>query len=285
MQPMKDLLGRLNITGFDVDSYIDRAAQNVSALPNIALTFSGGGWRAMLNGAGAMAAFDDRTRGSTDAGGIGGLLQASTYTVGLSGGNWLVGSLHVNNFTSVQAILDTNQDQSGSLWNFEKSIVEGPDTSSIQLLSTANYYTQLYNSVNDKRDAGYNTSITDYWGRSLSYYLVNASNGGEAYTWSSIANDDGFKNGNTPMPISVSDGRDPDETVLLSTNTTNFEFNPFEMGSWDPTVYGFAPMKYVGTRFSAGQVFENESCVAGFDNAGFIMGMLESNNTVSSSSC
>lgn len=272
MQPMKDLLGRLNITGFDSSSYIDRAAQNVSALPNIALTFSGGGWRAMLNGAGAMAAFDDRTRGSTNTGNIGGLLQASTYTVGVSGGNWLVGSLHVNNFTSVQAIMDTNKDQSGSLWNFDKSIIEGPDTSSLQLLSTANYYTSLYNDVNDKHDAGYNTSITDYWGRGLSYYLVNASDGGPAYTWSSIANDDGFKNGNTPMPISVSDGRSPDETFIFSVNATNFESNPFEFGSWDPTVYGFAPMKYVGSRFSGGQLFENESCVAGFDNAGFIMG-------------
>lgn len=140
------------------------------------------------------------------------------------------------------------------------------------MLSSANYYTQLLTDVNDKQDAGYNASLTDYWGRGLSFYLVNATSGGPAYTWSSIADDPDFSNGNAPMPISVSDGRSPDEVTILSTNSTNFEFTPFEMGSWDPNLFGFAPMKYVGSKFSGGQLFSNESCVAGFDNVGFIMG-------------
>ncbi|KAF2097764.1 lysophospholipase [Rhizodiscina lignyota] len=268
---MKDLLGRLNIEGFDVDSYLDSASQNISALPNIAISFSGGGWRAMLNGAGNLAAFDNRTSNSTSSGHIGGVLQAATYIVGLSGGNWLTGSIYTNNFTSVEDIMNCDSNNCGSLWDFRKSIVVGPDTSGIQLLSTADYYTELFDSVHGKADAGYNTSLTDYWGRGLSYYLVNASNGGPSFTWSSIADDPDFANGLAPMPISVSDGRDPGET-LIPVNSTNFEFNPFEMGSWDPTIFGFAPTKYVGTRFSGGQVFQNESCIAGFDNVGFIMG-------------
>lgn len=268
---MRDFLNRVNITGFDVNSYLDSASSNASALPNIGLTFSGGGWRAMLNGAGALAAFDSRTPGSTDAGQIGGVLQAATYIVGLSGGNWLVGSIYTNNFTSVQDIIDTNSDQSGSLWDFTNSLIEGPKTSSIQLLSSADYWANLISDVGDKHDAGFNTSITDYWGRGLSYYLVNATDGGPAYTFSSIADDPDFSNGNAPMPISVSDGRAPGETII-SLNTTNYEFNPFEMGTWDPTVFGFAPMKYVGSRFSAGQLLQNDSCIAGFDNVGFVMG-------------
>lgn len=48
--PMRDLLGRINITGFDAAAYISDHAQNISALPNIAIAVSGGGYRALLNG-------------------------------------------------------------------------------------------------------------------------------------------------------------------------------------------------------------------------------------------
>ena len=94
---MRDLLGRINIAGFDAGAYITNNAQNVTALPNIAIAFSGGGYRAMLNGAGALQAFDSREADSTTPGHLGGLLQASTYVAGLSGGSWLVGSIFVSN--------------------------------------------------------------------------------------------------------------------------------------------------------------------------------------------
>lgn len=122
---MRDLLRRLNIQGLDVNQYLDRASRNISALPNIGITFSGGGWRAMLNGAGVLSAFDDRTTNSTSSGHIGGVLQAATYIVGVSGGNWLTGSIMTNNFTSVEAIQNADRDQSGSLWDFSNSLIEG----------------------------------------------------------------------------------------------------------------------------------------------------------------
>ena len=50
-----------------------------------------------------------------------------------------------------------------------------------------------------------------------------------------------------------------------------YSFSPWELGSEDPTVYGFAPLKYVGTNFSEGSTATNE-CVTGFDNVGFVMG-------------
>ncbi len=96
MQPMQDLLGRLNITGFDASSYISNHTKNISALPNIGIAFSGGGYRALLNGAGALQAFDNREANGTAPGHLGGLLQASTYVAGLSGGSWLVGSIFVS---------------------------------------------------------------------------------------------------------------------------------------------------------------------------------------------
>ncbi|KAL0261409.1 Lysophospholipase 1 [Diplodia seriata] len=271
VSPMRDLLGRLNITGFDSDSYIDSAANNVSALPNIGIAVSGGGYRALLNGAGAVAAFDSRTPNSTNSGHIGGLLQASTYFAGLSGGGWLVSSLYGNNFTSVQNIIDADPAQSGDLWQFQNSILEGPEKGGIQILNTAEYYSALYDQVNGKVDAGYETSITDYWGRALSFQLLNASDGGPAYTYSSIQDDEYFTNGDAPMPILVADGREPGQLVI-SSNTTNFEFNPWEMGSFDPTVFGFAPLRYVGSNFSGGELPQSEQCVRGYDSLSFVFG-------------
>lgn len=266
--PMRDFLGRLNITGFDAESYITTHANNASALPNVAIAVSGGGYRACLNGGGAVQAFDSREVNSTAAGHLGGLLQSATYLAGLSGGGWLVGSIYVNNFTTITGLLNTD---TGSVWEFGNSIFEGPATSKVQIFSSAQYFDNIYNEVGDKADAGFNTSITDYWGRALSYQLVNASDGGPDYTWSSIQLQETFANADSPMPILVTDGRAPGAT-LIPGNTTVYEFNPFEFGTWDPTTYGFVPLEYLGSNFSGGILAEEEDCVRGFDNVGYVMG-------------
>ena len=123
IEPMRDLLNRLNIRGLDTDQYINSHQNNVNSLPNIGLAVSGGGYRAMLNAAGVVEAFDSRTPNSTAAGQLGGLLQSTTYFSGLSGGSWLVGSLYTNNFPSVSSILaqDTESDDSGDIWQFGNS--------------------------------------------------------------------------------------------------------------------------------------------------------------------
>ena len=73
------------------------------------------------------------------------------------------------------------------------------------------------------------------------------------------------------MPLVVADGRAPDE-ILIPSNTTVFEFTPWEFGSFDPTIDGFVPTRYLGTNFSDGRVKDGDRCVRGFDNAGFVMG-------------
>ena len=73
------------------------------------------------------------------------------------------------------------------------------------------------------------------------------------------------------MPILVADGRNPGEK-FIGGNATVFEFNPFEFGTFDPTIFGFIPTEFLGSRFVAGELPDNETCVRGFDNAGFIMG-------------
>jgi lysophospholipase len=270
MNPMRELLGRMNITGLDTDAYINNHQNNVSALPNIGIGLSGGGYRAMLNGAGVVQAFDNRTPNSTAAGQLGGLLQASTYLAGLSGGSWMVSSLYANNFTSVSNILGDNIDGS-DLWQLGNTIFAGPSSGSVQLFDSVGYYASLLSAVNDKNDAGFNTTITDYWGRALSYQLVNASEGGPAYTFSSIATQEWFNHGDAPMPLVVADGRAPGE-VLIPGNTTVYTFDPWEMGTFDPTVAGFVPLEYLGTNFSSGRVRNQNRCVTGFDNIGYVFG-------------
>jgi lysophospholipase len=267
--PMISWLTRMNISGFDASTYINNIRNNATALPNIGIAASGGGYRALMNGAGFVAAADNRTNNATNAGQIGGLLQATTYLAGLSGGGWLVGSLYTNNFSSVQTLRDGSA--GSSVWKFGNSILKGPNEDGIQLLSTADYFSTIAKGVSSKASAGYNTSVTDYWGRALSFQLINATDGGPAYTFSSIALQPEFASGSIPMPLLVADSRAPG-TTIISLNSTVFEFSPFELGSWDPTTYAFAPLEYIGSNFSAGIVPSGGACVRGFDQSGFVMG-------------
>ncbi|KAH7267823.1 lysophospholipase catalytic domain-containing protein [Fusarium redolens] len=263
---LKDVLNRVDIGDIDTDKYLDGIASDGGALPRIGIAISGGGYRAMMNGAGAIAAFDSRTKNSTGKGHLGGILQAAAYLSGLSGGSWVVGSLFIQNFTTVESIVSGSSAFLGTLWQFDDSIIEGPSD-----LSITRYYRELYQDVNDKVEAGYNKSITDYWGRSLSYQLVNASDGGPAYTFSSIANDTDFANASTPMPIIVAVERVTGQLEIAS-NSTIVEFNPWEMGSYDPGLAAFAPLKYVGSDFDNGTIKRGRNCIAGVDNVGFVMG-------------
>jgi len=265
------LLKRFNISDFDVDGFMSAASSNVTLLPNIGIAVSGGGYRALMNGAGFIAAADSRVPGSNDTGGIGGLLQSATYLAGLSGGGWLVGSIFANNFSTVTQLQAGSPDT--GLWAFDRSILKGPATSGPNLLSTFEYWSNIYDEVGTKADAGFNTSITDYWGRALSFQLINAEQGGPAYTFSSIARTPGFGDAQQPLPILVADERSPG-TKVVSLNATVFEFNPWEMGSWDPTLFGFAPLEYIGSDFTEGSISSaaGQKCVRGFDQYGFVMG-------------
>ena len=157
------------------------------------------------------------------------------------------------------------------MWEFGNSILEGPKEDGFQTLNTAEYFSTIYDQVQDKKDAGFDTTLTDSWGRALSFQLINATEGGPNFTISSIRDQPGFSTGDMPFPLWVADSRSPGES-LVPGNTSVFEFNPYEVGTWDPTTYGFVDTRFLGTNFSNGEIAENESCVRGFDNAGYIMG-------------
>jgi lysophospholipase len=73
------------------------------------------------------------------------------------------------------------------------------------------------------------------------------------------------------MPIIVADGRAPGQ-VLIPDNTTVFEFNPWEFGTFNPPLEAFVPLQFLASNFSAGTLPRSQKCVRGFDNAGFVMG-------------
>lgn len=72
-----------NLSDFDAKEFLTKTDRNIT----IGLAFSGGGYRAMLSGAGSLLALDDRFQDLSKTA-LGGLLQSSTYITGLSGGSF-----------------------------------------------------------------------------------------------------------------------------------------------------------------------------------------------------
>jgi lysophospholipase len=258
-EALKQFLDNAGFEDFDADEFIDGLNRSI----NIGLAFSGGGYRAMLNGAGQISALDNRTTGA-DEHGLAGLLQATTYLTGLSGGNWLTGTLALNNWTSVEEIISDDD-----IWDLENSIIS---PGGLNIFSTIGRWREVSDSIEGKRDAGFNTSLTDIWGRALSYQFFGEENAGSAgLTFTTLRDYEGFQNGEMPFPISVANGRTPG-TLIINENSTVFEFNPFELGSWDPSLYAFTDLKYIGSNVSNGTPVVEDECIAGFDNAGFVLG-------------
>ncbi|KAH3675644.1 hypothetical protein WICMUC_002561 [Wickerhamomyces mucosus] len=258
---LKDFLERADISDFDVDEFFSTLTSNVT----IGLAYSGGGYRAMLNGAGQLSALDSRTRNANETG-LGGLFQSTTYLAGLSGGNWLTGSVALNNWTTIEELV--YNDQGDGVWDLSDSIF---DSGGWNIFSTLERFKDIGDAIGDKEDAGYNTSLTDIWGRALSYQFFGSDNDASAgLTFSTIQATEEFQNGSVPFPISVADGRVPG-TYIISLNSTVFEFNPFELGSWDNSLYAFTELDYIGSKVTNGTP-DSDVCVQGYDNGGFVLG-------------
>lgn len=255
-------LSDFNASDF-INGYKDQ--HNIS----IALAYSGGGYRAMLCGAGELLALDDRYDDLKKTG-LGGLLQSTSYLGGLSGGSWMVGTLVLNDWMPVDKVMLPDS----GIWDLE-SLIFNPN--GINVIKTLEYYVSLHKAIDDKEDEGFKTSITDVWGRALSYQFFNPDatyNGGENITWTGISRLDSFKNYLMPFPIVLANGRNPD-TIIISDNSTIFEFTPYELGSWDPSLNSFVDLNYLGTSLDNGMP-ENSTCYTNYDNAGFILGTLSS---------
>ncbi|KAF8294739.1 hypothetical protein DL93DRAFT_2173965 [Clavulina sp. PMI_390] len=240
--------------GFDLPAFL----ANTSNLPNVGIASGGGGYRAMLHAAGLFNAWDGRNASSV-AQGTGGVLQLATYMAGLSGGSWWTGSMAVNDFPMVYDL--------AKFWNLEQNLVDPGG-----VVSLITYYAGLQSEIEEKKKAGqFDLSLTDYWGAALSRHLVNATNGGAATTYSSIQNLTSFSQHQAPFPIIIADSRRQGQTAV-PTNTSIYEFTPYEFGTWDPSLQAFIPMEYLGTSAVNNKVNGTNGCVLGYDNAGFVMG-------------
>ncbi|CAK9440011.1 uncharacterized protein LODBEIA_P41110 [Lodderomyces beijingensis] len=251
---LRTYLNSAKLEDFNVDGFL------MDANPTIGLAFSGGGYRAQLVGAGEYAALDSRTC-VTNGVGLGGILQSSNYIAGLSGGAWLVGSLVSNNLFTIDNML--SQD---ILWNTSNSVLDFYDN----LLETLEMWVLIALQVESKEDEGFSVSITDFWGRALSYQqLAFFPHEGAGFSFPKVMEVPVYRDFYAPFPILVADGREPN-TTIVNLNSTVFELTPFELGSGDPSLESFVQVQYLGSELDGG--FPSGRCVNGFDNAGFFIG-------------
>ncbi|KUJ14356.1 lysophospholipase [Mollisia scopiformis] len=225
-------------------------------LPTVAITTSGGGYRSLLSGAGVIQALDDRDSNGTTSG----LYQAMTYQAGLSGGAWLLSSIAGNNYPTVSYLKE-------NLWHeaFRDSLLD-PD---FLLASVA--YVEVVSDIAEKDAAGYDVTLTDPWGRLLSYQLLDGTDGGVSTTLSSITGFSNFTSHAVPFPVITSLGVKVWEGQCLpGPNATTYEFSPYEFGSWDSDVSAFVQTHYLGTSMSEGK--PTGLCTTNYDNLGYVLG-------------
>lgn len=241
---------------------------NLSDIPRVGIAASGGGYRAMFGGAGMVAAMDNRTEGANEYG-LGGLLQGTTYLSALSGGSWMSSTIVFNNWTSVQDILYQMSDSNNSIWNTAQSpFTPGGTNSTI----TTERYSNITSAVDEKRAAGFPISLADVWGLAFAYsFFPSLPQGGVGYTWSTIQEVEQFTSAEMPFYIELTKVQKADGQ-LVDLSSPTIEINPFEIGSWDPSINSFSQVKYLGTNVTDGIPAVKGKCVEGFDNVDFFFG-------------
>ncbi|KAM0788024.1 hypothetical protein ACM66B_006223 [Microbotryomycetes sp. NB124-2] len=262
----------------------DNSVVNTSlTLPKLALSASGGGFRASVVGAAWLDVLDGRNNNGTK--GLQGLLQSATYMSGLSGGSLLLASVILNEMPDLYELVQGPVDNSttGS-WNLDFDLLQ-PQPQPLQYLQS------ILGDVGDKRSAGdFNVTLVDVFARGLSYHFLpgtspnnffsNESDHGSSITWSSAATLSTWQNHSLPFPIiaiqsySVNAEFNPSAFATgITLSNTNYEATPIEFGSFDGKLSTFVATEYLGTPLDGGQVSGSDGlCVKNFDNAGFIIG-------------
>lgn len=83
------------------------------------------------------------------------------YHLGLSGGNWLLGSLAMNGYPEMDKLVPT--------WLLDKDLVT---PGAVNLISDGRYLDDIIDDAELKKKASYDISITDVWGRALAYHFL-----------------------------------------------------------------------------------------------------------------
>ncbi|KAG6373883.1 acyl transferase/acyl hydrolase/lysophospholipase [Boletus reticuloceps] len=252
-QALKTYLSNVEATNVTLPSYVSSILSGSSSeTPNFGIATSGGGYRAAIFGAGVLNALDGRNASSNSAG-LGGLLQAATYTTGLSGGSWLLTSLAQANFPTIQELV----------FGYPNATVD--------------------NALNGgKVPRWFPVTLADFWARVLARHFVNGTFSsnffdesyahGAGILFSSLAQSESFASYTTPFPILVSDISSPGQNTsniiqgdFVPISNPLVEFNVYEMGSFDPMLSAFTPTKYLGTT-------NNSVCITNFDQLSLVAG-------------
>lgn len=175
--------------------------------------------------------------------------------------------------TFFKDIFKKKEDPKISTTNLLPNIEVSSDLSMKNIKKIFNFYKNLHVEVRSKKSVGFPVSFTDYWGRALSRKVFPKSARSPNKTFSSIVDLESFKLFYQPLPIVVSNLREPG-VERTSINSTIFEFTPFEFGSWDLKL--FMNLKYLGSLLCGGvpvfHLSKKPICFNNFDNAGFITG-------------
>ncbi|KAH9928016.1 lysophospholipase [Epithele typhae] len=258
--------------------YLSKVLGGDANAPTLGIATSGGGHRAAIVGAGILNALDGRNQSSVGSG-TGGLLQAASYLAGLSGGSWLVGSLAQGDFPTIPHLVFGGDGVTG--WQTQLDLLAPTGNTT----TDAEYVKGLFAEIAYKYIKGFPVTIADIWARALSHHFVNGTTAenvfdeslthGAGATWSSVAKLPSFQSHQQPFPIilantitSKNNGSEFIEPVqgVVALENPIYEFNVFEMGSWDPVLGAFTPTKYLGSP-------NDTACVTGYDQVSFVQGI------------
>lgn len=235
----------------------------------IGLAFSGGGYRAMLAGAGQLAAYDDRTVSSYNP--VAGLLQSLSYITGLLGGLWLLSSVVAIDFPAIDAAIGTT-----GFWDLNRNILDIKGL--FNIFTNTLYILSVSLDITTKLVLGMPVTLTDIWGRLLLYNILpGVYSYGSSFQTSDLQKLGRFTNHDMPFPIMVLTLRRP-QSLTVDQDSVQFEMNPYEFGSYDPRVASFVQQKYLGTRANKGKAvgwfgLASAECRSKLDNLSFEFGI------------
>ncbi|KAG1895501.1 phospholipase B [Suillus fuscotomentosus] len=224
--------------------------------PELASPVGGEGYRTAQYGAAVLSGLDWRNTTAREAG-TGGLLQVASYLSASSGGSWLLGSLLMNDWPSINELVYGNGENLSS-WIVDLDLIV-PSSPSVSDGKNQEYWGSILASVESKANNGLPTSATDLWGRMISYHFLNETTRENFYTnqtghgagqlWSQMSLLPNFQNYTMPFPIVATDSRKAGSgiTTNVPLNSTVYEITPFEFGSWDPSLSAMLQLKYAGT--------------------------------------
>ena len=205
----------------------------------------GGGLRSMLVGAGVVQALD----GTDSKTAVSGLYQALSYHAGLSGGAWLLSSLAGSGFARVS-------DVAANPW--ARSLLENSTLIMTDNLNRAPAKrAQIVADVDAKGKAGFKPTPADVWGRASGAVALRDGNVYERM--SDLREATRFKAHEVPYPIITALGMEDitgklcDAVPTEGDYATQYEFGPYEFGSWQKGVEGFVPTELLGTTGDGGK--------------------------------